>query len=156
MPLATDFKAFTMEMPRLVKPGWKWGAKSGGSNQNAGLPQNYNHRPCRWYALAPLGPFISRAYRLIEFSFAFVWCPTTADAVRYAPKAPLCKGQISPLAGKMSAKRTKGARARQGCHRIAVTGGLSLCEQPLRAAVRRPTSPVRGGFGAREALARRG
>ena len=26
------------------------------------------------------------------FSFACVYCPTTADAVRYAPKAPLCKG----------------------------------------------------------------
>ena len=40
------------------------------------------------------------------------------------PKAPLCKGQISPLAGKMSAKRTKGARARQGCQPSRLTGGL--------------------------------
>ena len=31
---------------------------------------NHNHRPCRWYAQAPLGPFTSRAYRLIEFYFA--------------------------------------------------------------------------------------
>ena len=51
-------------------------------------------RVCRWYALAPLGPFISRAYRLIEFSFACVWCPTTADAVRYAPKAPSDEGRF--------------------------------------------------------------
>jgi len=27
---------------------------------------NHNHRRCRWYAQAPLGPFTSRAYRLIE------------------------------------------------------------------------------------------
>ena len=40
----------------------------------------------RWYALAPLGPFTSRAYRLIEISFACVFCPTTADAVIYAAK----------------------------------------------------------------------
>ena len=48
--------------------------------------------PCRWYALAPLGPFISRAYRLIEFSFACVFCPTTADAVIYALTAPSDEG----------------------------------------------------------------
>ena len=53
---------------------------------------NHNHRPCRWYAQAPLGPFTGRAYRLIEFSFARVFCPTTADAAMDAPKAPLCKG----------------------------------------------------------------
>ena len=28
---------------------------------------NHNHRTCRWYAQAPLGPFSSRAYRLIEY-----------------------------------------------------------------------------------------
>ena len=28
---------------------------------------NHNHRPCRWFAQAPLGPFTSRAYRLIEY-----------------------------------------------------------------------------------------
>ena len=28
---------------------------------------NHNHRPCRWYAQAPSGPFTSRAYRLVEF-----------------------------------------------------------------------------------------
>ena len=27
---------------------------------------NHNHRPYRWYAPAPLGPFISRAYGLVE------------------------------------------------------------------------------------------
>ena len=59
---------------------------------------NHNHRPCRWFALAPLGPIASRAYRyrLIEFSFACVSCPTTADAVIYASKAPLCKGSCQP------------------------------------------------------------
>ena len=53
---------------------------------------NHNHRPCRWYAQAPLGPVTSRAYRLIEFSFACVFCPTTADAVMCAPKAPSDEG----------------------------------------------------------------
>ena len=56
------------------------------------LIANHNHRPCRWYAQAPLGPFTSRAYRLIEFSFACVFCPTTADAVMCAPKAPSDEG----------------------------------------------------------------
>ena len=54
--------------------------------------RNHNHRPCRWFAQAPLGPFTSRAYRLIELSFACVLCPTTADAVIYAPKAPSDEG----------------------------------------------------------------
>ena len=40
---------------------------------------NHNHRPCRWYALAPLGPFTSRAYRLIEFSFACMKYPTAIE-----------------------------------------------------------------------------
>ena len=56
---------------------------------------NHNHRPCRWYAQAPLGPFTSRAYRLIEFSFACVWCPTTADAVRCALRPPCVKGAVT-------------------------------------------------------------
>nr|DAV07854.1 MAG TPA: hypothetical protein [Caudoviricetes sp.] len=30
--------------------------------------RNHNHRPCRWFAQAPLGPITSRAYRLIELS----------------------------------------------------------------------------------------
>ena len=46
---------------------------------------NHNHRPCRWYALAPLGPYTSQAYRLIELSFACVSCPATADAVISTP-----------------------------------------------------------------------
>ena len=45
-------------------------------------------RPCQWYAQAPLGPFSSRTYRLIEFSFACVFCPITADAVKNALQAP--------------------------------------------------------------------
>ena len=49
------------------------------------MPSNHNHRPCRWYAQAPLGPFTSRAYRLIELSFACVSCPATADAVICTP-----------------------------------------------------------------------
>ena len=28
------------------------------------IPSNYNHRPCRWFAQAPLGPITGRAYRL--------------------------------------------------------------------------------------------
>ena len=31
----------------------------------------------------------------------------------HTPKPPLCKGQIPPSAGEMSAQRTKGARARR-------------------------------------------
>ena len=60
---------------------------------------NHNYRPCRWYAPAPLGPFTSRAYRLIEFSFACVWCPTIADAIRCAPRPPCVKGTQSPHSG---------------------------------------------------------
>lgn len=42
-------------------------------NQNQGdilLPagKNHNHRPCRWFAQAPLGHVPGRAYRLIEQS----------------------------------------------------------------------------------------
>ena len=46
-------------------------------------------------------------------------------------KAPLCKGQIPPSAGEMSAKRTKGARAQQGCHADSVTGGLLPADEAL-------------------------
>jgi len=54
---------------------------------------NHNHRPCRWYAQAPLGPFICRAYRLIELPFACVFCSTTADAVMCVPaQLPLTRG----------------------------------------------------------------
>ena len=36
---------------------------------------NHNHRPCRWFAQAPLGPFTSRAYRLTtEFLLHGVPC----------------------------------------------------------------------------------
>ena len=32
---------------------------------------NHNHRPCRWFAQDPLGPFACQTYRLIEiFSLA--------------------------------------------------------------------------------------
>ena len=60
---------------------------------------NHNHRPCRWYAQTPLGSFTSRAYRLIQFSFACVCCPTTADAVRCVLWPPLHKGRLSAAAG---------------------------------------------------------
>ena len=46
----------------------------------------------RWYAQAPLGSFTSRSYRRNEISFAYVFCPTTADAVIYALKAPSDEG----------------------------------------------------------------
>ena len=37
--------------------------------------RNHNHRPCRWFAQAPLGPFTSRAYRLTtEFLLHGVPC----------------------------------------------------------------------------------
>ena len=41
--------------------------------------KNHNHRPCRWFALAPLGPITSRAYRLIEFSFCCMMRPTAIE-----------------------------------------------------------------------------
>ena len=65
--------------------------------------RNHYHRPCRWYAQAPLGSFTNRAYRLIEFSFACVFCPTTADAVTNAHKAPSDEG-----AGFLRSKKTGG------------------------------------------------
>ena len=40
---------------------------------------NHNHRPCRWFAQAPLGPITSRAYRLIEFSFYCMMRPTAIE-----------------------------------------------------------------------------
>ena len=44
------------------------------------LPEsNHNHRPCRWFAQAPLGPITSRAYRLIEFSFYCMMRPTAIE-----------------------------------------------------------------------------
>ena len=49
--------------------------------------ENHNHRPCRWFAQAPLGPFTSRAYRLIESSFACMRCPA----------ATLNSGRVSPF-----------------------------------------------------------
>ena len=69
-----------------------------------------HHWSCRRYAKAFLGSTTCQSDRRIGLSFAYVFCPTTANAVISAPKAPLCKGWISPMAGKMSAKRTKGRR----------------------------------------------
>ena len=43
------------------------------------LTTNHNHRPCRWFAQAPLGPITSRAYRLIEFSFCCMMRPTAIE-----------------------------------------------------------------------------
>ena len=40
---------------------------------------NHNHRPCRWFAQAPLGPITSRAYKLIEFSFCCMMRPTAIE-----------------------------------------------------------------------------
>ena len=60
--------------------------------------ENHNHRPCRWYAQAPLGPFSSPAYRLIELSTTCISCPTTADAVMHMPKAPSDEGKRSTVA----------------------------------------------------------
>ena len=40
---------------------------------------NHNHRPCRWFAQAPLGPITSRAYRLIESSFYCMMRPTAIE-----------------------------------------------------------------------------
>lgn len=40
------------------------------------LKPSHDHRPCRWLAQAPLEPFTSRAYRLIELlSFASLALP---------------------------------------------------------------------------------
>ena len=41
--------------------------------------KNHNHRPCRWFAQAPLGPITSRAYRLIESSFYCMMRPTAIE-----------------------------------------------------------------------------
>ena len=43
------------------------------------LDENHNHRPCRWFAQAPLGPITSRAYRLIESSFYCMMRPTAIE-----------------------------------------------------------------------------
>ena len=43
------------------------------------LWDNHNHRPCRWFAQAPLGPITSRAYRLIESSFYCMMRPTAIE-----------------------------------------------------------------------------
>ena len=40
---------------------------------------NHNHRPCRLFAQAPLGPITSRAYKLIEFSFCCMMRPTAIE-----------------------------------------------------------------------------
>ena len=40
---------------------------------------NHNHRPCRWFAQAPLGPITSRTYRFIESSFYCMMRPTAIE-----------------------------------------------------------------------------
>ena len=41
--------------------------------------KNHNHRPCRWFAQAPLGPITSRTYRFIESSFYCMMRPTAIE-----------------------------------------------------------------------------
>ena len=41
--------------------------------------RNHNHRPCRWFAQAPLGPITSRTYRFIESSFYCMMRPTAIE-----------------------------------------------------------------------------
>ena len=41
--------------------------------------ENHNHRPCRWFAQAPLGPITSRTYRFIESSFYCMMRPTAIE-----------------------------------------------------------------------------
>ncbi len=43
------------------------------------IEANHNHRPCWWFAQAPLGPITSRAYRLIESSFYCMMRPTAIE-----------------------------------------------------------------------------
>ena len=43
------------------------------------LRKNHNHRPCRWFAQAPLGPITSRTYRFIESSFYCMMRPTAIE-----------------------------------------------------------------------------
>ena len=53
--------------------------------RRCGLPKifengrNHNHRPCRWFAQAPLGPITSRTYRFIESSFYCMMRPTAIE-----------------------------------------------------------------------------
>jgi len=54
--------------------------------------KNHNHRPCRWFAQAPLWPITCRAYRLIEFSFPCMSCPTTTNVVCSFSWPPLTRG----------------------------------------------------------------
>ena len=54
--------------------------------------------------------------------------PAPIARITVAPKAPLCKGLISPSAGKMSAKQTKGA---WGWHGASRDGGIAYLNLSL-------------------------
>ena len=55
----------TAEDPELVPMRVKIWISSQWPKINRQKSCNHNHRPCRWFAQAPLGPITSRAYRLI-------------------------------------------------------------------------------------------
>ena len=55
----------TAEDPELVPMRVKIWISSQWPKINRQKSCNHTHRPCRWFAQAPLGPITSRAYRLI-------------------------------------------------------------------------------------------
>ena len=65
--LVTDYELLVLTRIFHVSADWLIGA------------DNHNHRPCRWFAQAPLGPITSRAYRLIESSFYCMMRPTAIE-----------------------------------------------------------------------------
>lgn len=58
----------TAEDPELVPMRVKIWISSQWPKINRQKSCNHNHRPCRWFAQAPLGHVPGRAYRLIERS----------------------------------------------------------------------------------------
>ena len=69
----------TAEDPELVPMRVKIWISSQWPKINRQKSCNHNHRPCRWFAQAPLGPITSRAYSLIEFSFCCMMRPTAIE-----------------------------------------------------------------------------
>lgn len=58
----------TAEDPELVPMRVKIWISSQWPKINRQKSCNHNHRPCRWFAQAPLGHVPGRAYRLVESS----------------------------------------------------------------------------------------
>ena len=69
----------TAEDPELVPMRVKIWISSQWPKINRQKSCNHNHRPCRWFAQAPLGPITSRTYRFIESSFYCMMRPTAIE-----------------------------------------------------------------------------